>query len=546
MSTHVLERLSISRALNGSVRLMFRCPYHDDRNPSFSVIITDGHIASMKCFAGCKLDYDRRMEIKDMLTSDSRLLGLISEKGERMEKLQDVEKLLASFCSKRGISLDTAKAFGLKIVTSDLEPSLSKIGATAGVLIPLKGLLHGDSYQIRILLPESEEKRRRFLSASGSNADLYVISETNGAPVIFCEGPIKGIVLFEVLHALDIPASVVCTTGVSSAQSEDVIKALAGFVSKTNASKVIIAMDADEAGMRASNVLLRRLSGLNVRVTEIDHNTVRNELTLLGSEQFGIDDYVIAMKRAGKLNVGNAIPVVRRLKPVSVAKIVGQSQSFLFEPLIPLGVMTIIEGNPGCGKSFLTVGLSCSVATGKPLCLGENVLTPSVSGSVLVFSCEDSPTVVSMRTAMLHRGNRPENVYYEFEPFDMVKSLDEIEDLVQMYKPKLVIIDPLMNYMGAESDVYRDNAVRAVLTPYTKMASKYGFAFVVVRHLRKNAGDAAAVCRGIGSIGFSGLARCVLSLEQDENGVITVSVAKHSYMPIRTSFSYTIGDMRVG
>jgi RecA-family ATPase len=128
----------------------------------------------------------------------------------------------------------------------------------------------------------------------------------------------------------------------------------------------------------------------------------------------------------------------------------------------------------------------------------------------------------------------------------MVKSLDEVEDIVQVYKPKLVIIDPLMSYMGAESDVYRDNAVRAVLTPYTKMAGKYGFSFIVVRHLRKNASDAAAVCRGIGSIGFSGLARCVLSLEQDEHGVITVSVAKHSYMPIRTSFSYTIGDMRVG
>ncbi|MEM3098941.1 MAG: AAA family ATPase, partial [Nitrososphaerales archaeon] len=330
------------------------------------------------------------------------------------------------------------------------------------------------------------------------------------------------------------------------AQGDDVIKALAGFVSKTNASKVIIAMDADEAGMRASGVLLRRLSGLNVRVAEIDYNTVRNELTLLGSEQFGIDDYVIAMKRAGKLSVSNAIPLVRRLKPVSVAKIVGQSQSFLFEPLIPMGVMTIIEGNPGCGKSFLTIGMSCSVATGKPLYLGENVLTPSVSGNVLVFSCEDSPTVVSIRTAMLYGGSRPDNIYYEFEPFDMVKSLDEVEDLVQMYKPKLVIIDPLMNYMGACSDVYRDNAVRAVLTPYTKMASKHGFAFVVVRHLRKNAGDATAVCRGIGSIGFSGLARCVLSLEQDENGIITVSVAKHSYMPIRTSFSYTIGDMRVG
>ncbi|MCA9070448.1 MAG: AAA family ATPase [Planctomycetaceae bacterium] len=78
----------------------------------------------------------------------------------------------------------------------------------------------------------------------------------------------------------------------------------------------------------------------------------------------------------------------------------------------------------------------------------------------------------------------------------------------------LIVIDPVGSYVGGRTDTHRDNEVRAVLTPVTKLADKYGPAVVVVVHYRKGSGGFADDTI-LGSRAFTGLARAVWHLIRD-------------------------------
>jgi hypothetical protein len=90
----------------------------------------------------------------------------------------------------------------------------------------------------------------------------------------------------------------------------------------------------------------------------------------------------------------------------------------------------------------------------------------------------------------------------------------QLEVAIIDYKPALVVIDPLVAYLGAKVDMHRANETRAVMAKLAGIAERYGCAIVAVRHLTKGGTD-KAIYRGIGSIDFLAACRSALLVGSD-------------------------------
>src|SRR5262249_8682079 len=98
---------------------------------------------------------------------------------------------------------------------------------------------------------------------------------------------------------------------------------------------------------------------------------------------------------------------------------------------------------------------------------------------------------------------------------EIPRDLREIELTIRRMDARLVIIDPLMAYLGSQTNSWRDQDVRRALAPVGKLAERTGAAIVVIRHLNKGGSAGSPLYRGGGSIGIIGAARSALLVGED-------------------------------
>jgi hypothetical protein len=201
--------------------------------------------------------------------------------------------------------------------------------------------------------------------------------------------------------------------------------------------------------------------------------------------------------------------------------------SWLWMPYIALGKLTLLEGDPGIGKSFITCALATAVSTGHGLPDGSRAssptsgspsahigaeapanMTPTKPSNVIMFTAEDGlgdtirPRLERMKADL-------DRIYAvsQLISFDD-KGLGQFEEVVAVYEPHLVIIDPLTVYM-ANTDIHRSNCVQEVMSRLAAIATKFQCAILCVRHISKARGS-RAINAGLGSIAFSGAVRSIL------------------------------------
>ena len=173
------------------------------------------------------------------------------------------------------------------------------------------------------------------------------------------------------------------------------------------------------------------------------------------------------------------------------------------------GKLSLLEGHPKLGKSTLTADITARVTTGAPF---PGHTTPRTPRGVVLLSAEDGPadTIVPRLLAAgadLSRVSIPSGVQVgEKEAWIGIdKHLAQLERHIQAIDAQLLIVDPLMAYLG-DVNAHKDQDVRAALGPLMAMLDRTGCAALLVRHLNKASGS-DIVTRGGGSIGISGAAR---------------------------------------
>lgn len=224
-----------------------------------------------------------------------------------------------------------------------------------------------------------------------------------------------------------------------------------------------------------------------------------------------------------------------------LADVQPESVSWLWHPYIPLGKLTIIEGDPGVGKSWATCALSTGVAAGS----GPPGWTPCAPASVLMMSVEDG-LADTIRPRLDSMGAEVARIFaldgvFTFNDVGLLLLEAEIIEI----RPSLVIIDPLVAYIGSNIDLHRANEVRSVMSKLASLAEKYRCAIVVVRHLTKGGKD-RAIYRGIGSIDFTASARSVLLVGTDPDNPARRAIVqtKNNLAEFGAALGYEIRDGR--
>jgi putative DNA primase/helicase len=222
-------------------------------------------------------------------------------------------------------------------------------------------------------------------------------------------------------------------------------------------------------------------------------------------------------------------PYGRGAKTVRVADVKREEVDWLWAERLPLGRLTGIIGDPGAGKSWLTLALATAVTTGAAL--------PSDSerpaGDVLLLTAEDGladtvrPRLEDMgadleRVTVLTAVRDAEGA--EHHP-SLVDDLPVLADLLAVGRYTLLIIDPINAYLGSSLDTHRDAALRSVLAPLANLAEQWGVAVIFVGHLNKGSRD-RAIYRANGSVAYIGASRVVHLVgqnpENEERAIVCI------------------------
>ncbi len=245
--------------------------------------------------------------------------------------------------------------------------------------------------------------------------------------------------------------------------------------------------------------------------------------------------------------------VVRRLSEVEP-----ENLEWLWPGRIPLGKLTLLAGDPGLGKSFLTCDMAARVSVGAVW--PDDPSQQQSVGSVVMFNCEDGLSdtirprldaagadvskIVAIEGVKLQDAETGETRQRSFTlAGDLPVLAREVEKLSDC---RLIVIDPVSAYLGAETDSHKNSDMRALLAPLADLAHKHRAAVVMVTHLAKGGGT-KAVYRPMGSLAFAAAARAVWFVGKAPNDEQRrlVLPAKMNLAPNPTGLAYCIELSRI-
>ena len=246
-------------------------------------------------------------------------------------------------------------------------------------------------------------------------------------------------------------------------------------------------------------------------------------------------------------------PAARSLISARLADVEPVPVRWLWRPYLPAGKLVIIEGDPGLGKTWVSLALAATVSAGGSWPDGSRLEAP---GPVIYVTFEDG-VADTLRPRLDALGADVSRVYAvtgwrengEDKGPLTAAEVDLLAAEADRLRPRLVVIDPIQGYMGAGVDMHRANETRAVLARLGQVAEATGATVAAVRHLRK-AGADHAIHRGLGSIDFAAAARSILLVgmdpEDDDGRTRVVAHVKSSLDRLGDSLAFSLAGGRFG
>ena len=184
------------------------------------------------------------------------------------------------------------------------------------------------------------------------------------------------------------------------------------------------------------------------------------------------------------------------LQLIKMSEIQSQEVSWLWYPFIPYGKLTIIQGDPGDGKTTLVLNIAAWLSKGEGL---DSEMKLSEPVNVIYQSAEDG-LADTVKPRLELAGADCERILVIDE---------QLEKAIVQTKARMLILDPIQAYLGCGMDMNRANEARDMTKKLGALAEKYQCAIVLIGHMNKAAGN-KAVYRGMGSIDFFAVERSVL------------------------------------
>jgi len=290
-------------------------------------------------------------------------------------------------------------------------------------------------------------------------------------------------------------------------------------------AQVVVLPDNDEPGRKHAEQIARSFHGkaASVKMLELPGLPLKGDVTDWLAAG-GTREKLLRLaaecpewqKETKEENKKTKVPVIVRLADVEPEQV-----KWLWEPYIPLGKLTLCEGDPGAGKTWLALQLAAIISNGDPF-PGDNGIPKArrEPASIIYMTAEDG-LADTLRPRLDKAGANVNHIFAltgwmndEKTGAISLSDLPMIEETIQQTKAVMIVIDPLQAYLGSGVDMHRANEVRPILSGLAGLAEKYKVAVICIRHLGKSQKD-RAMYRGLGSIDFAAAARSVLLVGED-------------------------------
>ena len=194
------------------------------------------------------------------------------------------------------------------------------------------------------------------------------------------------------------------------------------------------------------------------------------------------------------------------LKLIKMSEVQSQEIEWLWYPFIPYGKLTIIQGDPGEGKTTLVLNIAAKLSKGEGL--EENMaVTEPIN---IIYQTAEDGLADTVKPRLEIAGADCERIMVIDESDKSLSMIDErLEEAIVKTGARLLILDPIQAYLGGGMDMNRANEARDMTKKLGALAEKTKCAIILIGHMNKAAGNKVAY-RGMGSIDFFAVARSVL------------------------------------
>ncbi len=298
-------------------------------------------------------------------------------------------------------------------------------------------------------------------------------------------------------------------------------------------SRVYLCLDSDQAGEEAC-VRIAKAMPDGLTITRMKPKLKDWNEVLIHKEEISAGDRYEVMDMTKYCTTADLVEMIR------MSDVIQTEVSFLWKPYIPFSKLTILQGNPGEGKTYLAMQL-CAACTNKVQLPGMEVLEPF---NVIYQTAEDG-LGDTVKPRLIEAGADLDRVLVivENEANPLTLSDDRIERAIRQNQAKLLIIDPIQAFLGAKVDMNRANEVRPIFRKLGDIALRTGCAILLIGHLNKAVG-VQSTYRGLGSIDFTASVRSLLFIckGKDDPNLRVLTHEKSSLAPPGASLAFILGD----
>ena len=236
------------------------------------------------------------------------------------------------------------------------------------------------------------------------------------------------------------------------------------------------------------------------------------------------------------------------LKLINMEQVEIEKIGWLLYPFIPFGKVTIVQGDPGEGKTTMVLQIIAKLTKGEavlPSGSDEPALeekTMDLEPVNVIYQTAEDGLGDTIKPRLLSAGADCSRVMVIDDNDQALTMMDaRLEEAIIQTKARLVVLDPIQGFLGAAVDMHRANEIRPLMKRIAVLAEKYHCAIILIGHMNKNSNGKSSY-RGLGSIDFQAAARSVLIVGRikDEPEIRVVCHVKSSLAPEGKSIAFRL------
>lgn len=236
------------------------------------------------------------------------------------------------------------------------------------------------------------------------------------------------------------------------------------------------------------------------------------------------------------------------LKLINMEQVEIEKIDWLLYPLIPFGKVTIVQGDPGEGKTTMVLQIIAKLTKGEPV-LPSGSDEPALEEKAMalepvnvIYQTAEDGLGDTIKPRLLSAGADCSRVMVIDDNDQALTMMDaRLEEAIIQTKARLVVLDPIQGFLGTDVDMHRANEIRPLMKRVAVLAEKYHCAIILIGHMNKNSNGKSSY-RGLGSIDFQAAARSVLIVGRikDEPEIRVVCHVKSSLAPEGKSIAFRL------